>query len=71
VNGERKAWYLYTSIPCQGLLEMTGPVGEGGLSYWAVQSGWVGVEGGGIKQACLVAVRLLCIPFVPIFFQGM
>jgi hypothetical protein len=29
MNGERKAWYLY--IPCQGLHEMAGPVGEGGI----------------------------------------
>jgi hypothetical protein len=47
-------------MPCQGLLEMAVPMGEGGIRYWAVQSGWVGVEGGGIKEACLVAVRLLC-----------
>jgi hypothetical protein len=32
--------------------------GEGGIRYWAVQSGRVGVEGGGMKDACLVAVRL-------------
>jgi hypothetical protein len=31
--------------------------GEGGIRYWAVQSGWVGVEGGGIKEACLGAAR--------------
>jgi hypothetical protein len=41
VNGERKAWYIY--IPCQGLLEMAGPMGEGGIRYSAVYSGRVGV----------------------------
>jgi hypothetical protein len=40
---------------------MAGPMGEGSIRYWAVQSGWVGVEGGGIKVACLVAARLLCV----------
>jgi hypothetical protein len=54
VNGERRAWYLY--ILCQGLPEMAGPMEEGGIRYWAVQSG-----GGGTKEACLVTVRLLCI----------
>jgi hypothetical protein len=58
VNGERKVGYLY--IPCQGLLEMAGPMGEGGIRYWAVQSGRIGVEGGSIKEAGPVAVRLLC-----------
>jgi hypothetical protein len=29
---------------------MAGPMGEGSIRYWAVQSGWVGVEGGGIKE---------------------
>jgi ribosome-associated protein YbcJ (S4-like RNA binding protein) len=43
VNGERRMWYLY--IPCQDLLQMAGLMGEGGIRYWAVQSGWVGVEG--------------------------
>jgi hypothetical protein len=39
---------------------MAGPIGVGGIRYWAVQSGRVGVEGGGIKEACLVVDRLLC-----------
>jgi hypothetical protein len=36
----------------------TVPMGEGDIRYWAVQSGWLVVEGGGIKDACLVATYL-------------
>jgi hypothetical protein len=33
-------------------------------------SEWMGrCGGGGIKEACLVAVGLLCVPLVSIFFQ--
>jgi hypothetical protein len=42
---------------------------EGSIRYWAVQSGCVGVEGGGMKDACLVAARLLCFLFSPFFFS--
>jgi hypothetical protein len=56
---ERRA--LYLKIPCQGWHEMVGPMVEGSIRYWAVQSGWLGAEGEGIKVACLVAARLLFI----------
>jgi hypothetical protein len=46
-------------IPCRGLFGIAGPMWEGGIRYWAVQGGWVGVEGGGIKEACLVADRCM------------
>jgi hypothetical protein len=42
-NDEGRVWYLY--IPCQGLFEMAGLMGEGSIRYWAVQIGLVGVEG--------------------------
>jgi hypothetical protein len=43
VNGERRAWYLY--IPCLVWYGMAGPMGEGGVRYWVVKGGWVGVAG--------------------------
>jgi hypothetical protein len=67
VRGERGTVFIYT---VSGFVRDGRVNGEGGIRYWAVHSGWVGVEGGGIKEACLVAVQLLCMfTFVSIFLQ--
>jgi len=36
-------------------------MGKGGIRCRAVQGRWVGVEGGGIKDACQVTVGFLCV----------
>jgi hypothetical protein len=50
--------FIYMYKLCQGSLEMAGPMGDRGISYWLVKSAGE-VQGGGIKEACLVAVRVL------------
>ena len=55
MNSERRTWYLY---PGRGLLELAEPIGRGASGSGRFR---VGVEGGGIRDACQGAVGLFCV----------
>jgi hypothetical protein len=52
---------------------MAEPMGEGGIRYWAVQSGWVGVEGEVQKKLVWwrsgYCVRSVCPEFLSVYVE--